>query len=333
MLKKILYFFLLLIAVLVVGYLLGQRPGFPDFELNIEATSLRIDELEQYLAQKESAVENLKLDNQSRIIWADSTQSKTPYAIVYLHGFSASPMESKPVHLNFAKKYGMNMIIPRLAQHGIKDSSIFKTLTPKMLIDDAKEAIAMAQVLGEKVIVMSCSTGSTLAIPLSAENPDLIEGHIMFSPNFALADDRASLLTKPWGLQIARYMLGSKYRKLNMPPPCHGYWTMKYRLEGAIVVQGVIDATMKEKYFEKIDDPVFVGYYYESEDKKDRVISIDAIKYFMGFVKTDPNLIQEESFPTTKAHVLTSDLQSKDVMIVQQKLDEFASQILKLKAQ
>lgn len=331
--KKTLYFFVLLLALLVGGYLLGPKPDFPDFELKIDSTSLRIDELEQYLAKKETTVNNLKPDNHSRIIWADSTRTKTPYAIVYLHGFSASPMESKPVHLNFANKYGMNMIIPRLAQHGIKDSSTFKTLTPKMLIDDAKEAIAMAQVLGEKVIVMSCSTGSTLAIPLAAENPDMIAAHIMFSPNFALADDRASLLTKPWGLQIARYMLGSKYRKLNMPPQCHGYWTMKYRLEGAIVVQGLIDATMKEQYFEKIDDPIFVGYYYEDENKKDRVISIDAIKHFMKFVKTTPSQMQEESFPSTKAHVLSSDLQSKDVAIVQQKLDEFAVKILKLKEQ
>ena len=329
-LKKILYFFLLLIALLVVGYLLGPRPDYPDMDYSIAPTKLRIDELEQYLAQKESTIKNLKPDNQSRIAWPDSTQTKTEYAIVYLHGFSASPMESNPVHLDFAKKYGMNMILPRLAQHGIKDSTTFKTLTPKMLIDGAKEAIAMAQVLGEKVIIMSCSTGSTLAIPLAAENPDLVEGHIMFSPNFALVDRRASLLTKPWGLQIARYLLGSKHRKLNMPPICHGYWTMKYRLEGTLVVQGLIDETIKTQYFEKIDDPIFVGYYYESEDKKDRVISIDAIKHFMGFVRTPTTQIQEEPFPTTKAHVLSSSLQSKDIEAVRQKLDEFAVQILKL---
>ena len=332
-LKKTLYFFLILLVLLVAGYLLGPRPNYPDIDYQIEQTTLRIDELENHLAQKEATVKNLKPDNQSRIVWADSTQSKTPYAIVYLHGFSASPMESKPVHLNFAQKYGMNMILPRLAQHGRKDTTIFKNLTPKMLIDDAKEAIAMAQLLGEKVIVMSCSTGSTLAIPLAAENPDLVEGHIMFSPNFALADERASLLTKPWGLQIARYMLGSKHRRLNMPPICHGFWTMKYRLEGALVVQGLIDETMKTQYFEKIDDPVFVGYYYENEDKKDRVISIAAIKHFMGYVSTPTAQIQEEPFPTTKAHVLSSSLQSKDVAIVQQKLDEFATQILKLEAQ
>ena len=319
--------------MVVAGYLLGPQPDYPDIDYNIRPTTLRIDELENYLAQKEAKVKNLKPDNESRIFWADSTQTRTAYAIVYLHGFSASPMESNPVHLNFAKKYGMNMILPRLAQHGRKDSTIFKTLTPKMLMDDAKEAIAMAQLLGDKIIVMSCSTGSTLAIPLAAQNPDLVEGHIMFSPNFALVDERAFLLTKPWGLQIARNLLGSNHRKLNMPLTCHGYWTMKYRLEGALVVQSLIDETMKTQYFEKIDDPVFVGYYYENEDKKDRVISIDAIKHFMGYVNTPTAQIQEEPFPTTKAHVLSSSLQSKDIAVVQQKLDEFATQILKLEAQ
>jgi len=330
--KKILYFFLILLLVLVAVYLLGPKPDYPSMDYGIAKTTLTIDQLEDYLAQKEAKVKNLKPDNESRIVWADNTRSKTPYAIVYLHGFSASPMESNPVHLTFAQKYGMNMILPRLAQHGILDRETFKTLTPKMLIDDAKEAIAMAQLLGEKVILMSCSTGSTLAIPLAAENPDLVEGHIMFSPNFALADDNATLLTKPWGLQIARFMMDSNYRQLRMPPACHGYWTMEYRLEGVIALQALIDETMKQKYFEKIDDPVFVGYYYESEAQKDRIISIDAIKHFMGFVKTPALQIQEEPFPTTKAHVLSSSLQSKDVGVVQEKLDEFAVGILGLKS-
>ena len=86
-LKKILYFFLLLIALLVVGYLLGPRPDYPDMDYSIAPTKLRIDELEQYLAQKESTIKNLKPDNQSRIAWPDSTQTKTEYAIAvsYTH--------------------------------------------------------------------------------------------------------------------------------------------------------------------------------------------------------------------------------------------------------
>ena len=166
MLKKIFYFFLVFIVLLAVIYFLGPRPNYPDLDLTIEPSALEIHEIEKFLANREANIPNLKPDNESRIIWADSTQSKTPYAIVYLHGFSASPMESNPVHISFAQKYGMNMLIPRLAQHGIKDSTIFADLTPKMLIDDAKEAIALGQKIGEKVILMSCSTGSTLALSL-----------------------------------------------------------------------------------------------------------------------------------------------------------------------
>jgi len=314
-------------------YIAGPRPTYPAVDFVIAPTTLKINQLDAHIAAKEAKVQNLKPDNKSRIVWADSLPRKTKYAIVYLHGFSASPMEGNPVHLNFARKYGMNMYLPRLAQHGIQNREIFKDLTPKMLIDSAKEAVAIGQLLGEKVILMSCSTGSTLAVPLAAENPDLIDAHIMLSPNFALYDSKASLLTGPWGLQLARKIQGSSYRQLNMPPICHGYWTMEYRLEGVIALQALIDACIKGEYFAAIDDPIFAGYYYKSEEEQDKIISIDAIKQYLQLVKTPKASLQIEAFPNVKSHVIASDLQSKDVERVEKKLDEFARNVLAVSAE
>lgn len=328
--KKFLYSLFALIALPCIIYLVGPRVDYPEMNFNIANLDYQIHELDDFLTDKEKGIVNLKDDNESRIIWADSTKTKSEYAIVYLHGFSASPMEGKPVHLNFAKKYGMNMYLPRLAQHGIKDREIFKTLTPKLLMDEAKEAVAIGNLIGHKVILMSCSTGSTLSIPLAAENPELVDALIMFSPNFALFDSKAKLLTGPWGLQLARKIQGSDYRQLNMPLPAHQYWTMEYRLEGVIALQSLIDHTMQEQYFKKIEDPIFAGYYYENEEKQDKIISIDAVNKFLALVATPKDQMQIEAFPDTKAHVIISPFKSKDLESPQIKLDEFARNVLSL---
>ena len=75
--------------------------------------------LEQYV-QKEEAAHKLKPDNEARILWAnDSLKNKTEYSLVYLHGFTASQGEGDPVHRDMAKKFGCNLYLSRLAEHGV----------------------------------------------------------------------------------------------------------------------------------------------------------------------------------------------------------------------
>ena len=68
-------------------------------------------ELETYIKNNE-ANHKLKPDNEARIVWAnDSLKNKTEYAIVYLHGFSASQFEGAPTHTNIAKMFGYNITL------------------------------------------------------------------------------------------------------------------------------------------------------------------------------------------------------------------------------
>ena len=59
--------------------------------------------------QSEEAKHKVKPNNEAKIIWADSNHQQTDYAIVYLHGFSASQMEGDPVHRNIAKQFHCNL--------------------------------------------------------------------------------------------------------------------------------------------------------------------------------------------------------------------------------
>ncbi len=141
----------------------------------------------------------LKPDNEARIEWLnDSLKEKTEYAVVYLHGFSASREEGDPVHSDFAKKFGCNLYLPRLEDHGIDTTEPLAFLTADRLWNSAKESYAIGKQLGRKIILMSTSTGGTLALKLASEYPD-IAGLILLSPNIAINDGFAWLLNNPWG--------------------------------------------------------------------------------------------------------------------------------------
>ena len=141
--------------------------------------------LEKYIADNE-ATHKVKADNEARIIWLnDSTKEKTEYAVVYLHGFSASQGEGNPVHKEFAKKFGCNLYLSRLADHGVDTTVPLANFSAERLWNSALEAFAIGKQIGKKVILMSTSTGGTLALKLCAEYPE-IAASIMLSPNIEI---------------------------------------------------------------------------------------------------------------------------------------------------
>ncbi len=330
-LKTTLKGFILLLLLLVIVYFLGPKPEYPAIESFIPEFKLPLDQLDPYLALQESKIANLKPNNHSRIIWADSLR-KTDYCLLYLHGFSASPMEGDPTHEQFAKRYGCNLYIPRLAQHGVKDKDIFESLTPKELMDSARDAVAMARLLGDTIILMSCSTGSTLGTYLDAENPDLFHGHIMYSPNFNLADSRTDLLTKNWGLQLARVLVGERRVVPGMKDSPKGqYTTSLYKVEGLLCLKALLQTTMTPATFQKVKTPYLAAYYYKDETAKDNIISIDAIKAFHQSSSTSAHQKQLQALPGVGTHVIPSDLYCKDLEAVNNVSFSFAEKVLGLK--
>ncbi len=307
----------------------GPRPSFEPVQSRIEPIDLGIEELESFIAHQEAKVLNLKAENGSRIIWADSVR-KTPYAVVYLHGFSAGPVEGAPFHQNFAKRYGCNLYLPRLADHGIDNKESFLNLTPEQLMASAREAIAIGQKLGEKVILISCSTGSTLGTYLAAHNPEAIFAHMMYSPNLKLGSSASQLLTAPWGLQLARLVSGGDYRSIELPKSCHPYWTVTYRVEGLVCLQDLLDQTMGTDTYSKVTQPTFIGYYYKNKEEQDFVISSDEIQTFSETCKIPAEQKRIIPFPDVASHVIVSDLQSQDLESVYKESYRFAEEVLGL---
>ncbi len=316
------------ILVLLLVYFVGPKPDFEPLPGRvISPMNMTLDSLAQYVQVKERGLAHLKPGNESQIVWADSMR-KTRYSVVYLHGFTASPMESNPTHFEFAKRLGFNLYLPLLPGHGLDDRESFKNLTPNHLVEAAKEAIAIGQLLGEDVIVMSCSTGSTLAIYLAGANKEMIDVLLMYSPNIELADPNAKLITGHWGPQIVKGLVGDYMEGKDEPGDGQQYWTTTYRSEGLMTLQGLLDQTMNAEVFTEVTQPYFLGYYYKNEQEQDFTVSTQAMQWFDARTSTPEPLKKMIAFPDAGEHVITNPIKAKHVEAVLDSTFVFARRIL-----
>jgi esterase/lipase len=320
----------IILLLMFAVYLVGPTPEKFEPDTSLPVITVEAAALEKQIAEKENAFKTLRPDNEARIIWADSTKNKTAWSIVYLHGFSASWREGAPVVLDLAKRYGCNLYLSRLYAHGLDTADNMVNLTANKFLQSAKEALAIGKAIGEKVLVVSCSTGGTLGLYL-ASGEGTVDALVLYSPNIKIYDPTAFMLDKPWGLQIARTVTGSKFRKWEAEQEKKKYFTTYYRMEALIGLQSLISKTMKKETFEKIACPVFLGYYYKNEEQQDKVVSVKAMQEMFTQLSTAKEMRIEIPFPEAGDHVICSDFDSQDIAGVERETFKFCEEVVGLK--
>ena len=321
---------LLLLLLLVIVYFTGPKVNKPSLIKTKPIVTSNLMQLEKQISESEAAIVNIKPDNEARIIWADSIPKKTPYSIVYLHGWSASQEEGDPIHVETARRYGFNLFLPRLAGHGLKEEEPLLNLTADEYLDSAEKAIAIGKQLGDKVIIMGTSTGGTLGLHFSAGDT-AIAGLMLYSPNIEIFDPTAKLLSKPWGLQIAKLVTGDDYHEFDdRTKLIDQYWTSKYRLEALTQLQVLMDETMVKETFQKVTQPVFLGYYYKDEIHQDSTVSVAAMLEMFDELGTPSAKKRKVKFENVGDHVMTSYITSKDLESVRKETYSFFEEVLKV---
>jgi pimeloyl-ACP methyl ester carboxylesterase len=318
--------FLLFLFIL---YFLGPRPDAPILDPSIEALKVHISQLDAYVEKHESEAEGLKSRNEAKIVWADSAGVKTPYSIVYLHGFSASEQEGDPIHRQFAKRYGCNLYLARLHNHGLEIGKSMHGLTPDNYLSSAKKAISIGNIIGDSVIVMATSTGATLALFLANSIRNL-KGLILYSPNIRVKDPTAFMLNDPWGKQIASMVLGGETYTWEGDDSTQAYWTTSYPVDALIAMQDLLEKTMTKETFEEISTPVFMGYYYKNDTAQDNVVSVKHALDMFEQLGTDDNLKRKMAFPKAGHHVIGSRHKSGDYQTVLKESGKFTEDVLGL---
>lgn len=313
MLKRILPITMAIAIIFALAYMLGPKASVVNLYNEYPQVPIDLVELESFISQKEDTVRGLKADNEAKIIWADSiNKRKTPYSIVYIHGFGASEMEGSPVNRLLAEHFGANLYLARLPEHGIKRDNAMQYMTAQKLMDGAREAYMIGKSLGDSVIVIGTSMGGALTLNLASERPDM-KALVLYSPAVGVNGDMLDQFFEPWRKYYAQNFMFEKGMRIT---PREGekakYWSEEYHVNSFESLAVLIKSSMNDSTFLKIKQPLYLAYYYKNEKEQDFVVSVPKMLEMFEAVGTPESIKQKEAFPETGDHVIASSITSKD---------------------
>ncbi|MBI1218864.1 MAG: alpha/beta hydrolase [Rhodobacteraceae bacterium] len=299
---------LIAFIVLLAGvWFLAPRPGV-DPALHFSANSLGSD-LDAYLTSEEHHFSDITPGAEKRIIWAGATGVKTPYAVVYLHGYSATSEEIRPVPDDVAKALGANLFFTRFTGHG-RGGAAMAQATAGDWINDTAEALAIGKRLGDKVIVISTSTGGTLAA-IAATDPRLapeMAGIVFLSPNFGINDPLAFLLTWPLVRVWAPLVAGPVHSFTPLNDRQAKFWTTSYPTIAAVPLGALVAYADRQDYATAKTPALFI---YTRADKVVRPDRTDAVVARWGGPKQVVNPVMGPK-DDPSSHVIAGDILSPD---------------------
>jgi pimeloyl-ACP methyl ester carboxylesterase len=257
-----------LVAVCVLLRRILRAVPLHELLTDIPASAASVDE---WLSARDEAAAPLQAGCQSTVHWANGKGVKTEVCVIYLHGWAASPPELDPVDERIAKAMGANLLRYRYTAHALSPSqnradepeqragtSLLEEQSHVMLRRDAATAYEYGRLLGERIVIVGCSTGGLLATWLSKQ-PWVgaeLRALVLVSPYFRLAalPSRAAWLVVAWLLlllprQVSRRLLGAMNggplkRPPSKLPGARGEaqercWTRFYPVEAVLHIIGL----------------------------------------------------------------------------------------------
>jgi esterase/lipase len=260
-------------------------------------------DLDRYLAQSESRYRDIVPGAEKAIIWANAARTRTRYAVVYVHGFSATRRETAPLSDTVAARLGANLFYTRLAGHG-RGEAAMADATVNDWLNDVEEAYEIGRRLGDDVIVIGSSTGATLATWL-AEQPHAqhLAALVLLSPNYAVRDGRADVLILPWGALLARVLVGPAVRVTTSSAQEAKYWSHQYPSR-ALVPMIALVRFVRRSPVERIRVPV--QFIYSPDDRVVDVRETERVFARLGSRVKERALIEHSQNPSS--HVLAGDI-------------------------
>lgn len=252
-------------ALAIGAFLVGPRNTFGSQEPTQRAMPPHnVAALDEWLKTSEAAHADIKPGTAKGIVWATPAHQRTPWAVVYLHGFSASRLETAPVADQVAKALGANAFHTRLTGHGLPGAAMGEARVQDWMAD-AVEAVQIGNTLGERVLLISCSTGSTLATWL-ALTPEgrTVAAHAFISPNFGPKDKRSEIINGPWGQQIALALEGETRSWTPQDAREANAWTPNYPTRALFPMMAMVKA-VRESDLSQFQAPVLMLYSEQDE--------------------------------------------------------------------
>lgn len=263
--------------------------------------------LQTWIAERESAMRSQQAiieGTEKRLRWfKESRNTRTRFALVYLHGFSATRQEIAPLGERIADALGANLFETRLRGHGLSSAPLAGVRAEDWL-DDAAEAITIGAAIGEQVIIIGTSTGATLALAM-ADHPafDDVSALVLISPNFAPRDSSAEILTWPGGPQLARLLVGETRSWTPANDAQERFWSTTYPMAATVEMMRLVKLA-RSKLPLTLAQPLLTLY-----SPNDQVIDTDWIEAALADIdspRTKTVKIERSGDPSN--HVLAGDI-------------------------
>jgi esterase/lipase len=265
------------------------------------------DDIDAYLAAREAEVDGITPGAEKRVDWIGAPGQKAEYAIVYLHGFSATSQEIAPVPELIANDIGANVYYARLAGHG-RDGQAMAEATAGAWYNDLHEALAIGRRIGERVIVVTASTGGTLA-SFAAIDINLarnIDGIVFISPNFGMKAPGSFLLNWPFARSFVPLLIGEE-RSWEPFNEEHGkWWTTSYPTQAVFPLANLVRNAVLLN-FKDVFTPAF--FIYMAEDEVVDAAETDRIAEAWGGAKTIWKPEPQDGMDPSN-HVIAGDIMS-----------------------
>lgn len=319
---------IIITLILIVTYFSGEVPDEPEYSTVLPVLKEDLSDLQRQLEQREDSLPTRE-DNEARIEWYNSEVKKTTYSIIYLHGFAGSYRDGYPVNQHIADTLKANIFYSRWAGHGLRPPESLNNFSGQHAWESAKEALAIGNKIGEKVIIMSTSTGGTLAFKLAAEFPDKVFAIINLSPN--LEDDQPGtfVLNSPWGYDIAKLISFGENKKIEHEQQiATQYWDTIYPARALVDLQVLVETTMLPETFKKVECPVLTLYYHKNFIEEDQHVEVSVYEDAHRLLGTPDSLVTLKPLKTPGTHFIGSDIKSKDTKIVEEEIMKFLNQKL-----
>jgi len=257
--------------LLLVAVLAGPRTCVrePDMAAVQAGVPRDLAALPAWLTQREEKAGVLDTAVAKRVRYANpAAPARTPWSVVYLHGFSATRQETAPVSELVAQALGANLFETRLKGHGLPGDSL-GAVSAQDWLNDAVEAMEIGRRLGDSVLVVGTSTGGTLGVWLATLPPDARKGLAtlaLVSPNFGPKDAKAGLLTLPWANVILPRVIPQREWTARNDEQ-RRFWTVKYPSSALFPMQALVEH-VRVRSLEGYNVPTLV-FYHEGDQVVD----------------------------------------------------------------
>jgi esterase/lipase len=288
---------------------LGPGPDLATVGENLEAWALSSD-------QYEADTFGLIPGAERQFTWAvDGAQ--TPFGVIAIHGFSASRQETAPLASHVANALQANLYEVRLTGHG-RASDPLVDVRAEDWQRDLTESLQAGARIGERLVLLTTSTGSTLVTAmLDHALMSRVDTIVMISPNFRPKNENSAWLTR-FGGRISSLIALGRERCWNARNELQArFWSTCYPTSALIEVMRLVNRA-KKMLPRPISQRLLV--FYSGEDQV--VSPVEIRKAFELLDAPEKKLIEVQGSGDPSQHVLAGEIMSP------QTTDEIATTIV-----